>query len=468
MRKKNKLRLSILFTLFFIIIFITVLIFFVLPKFDFMYISADKHWQKEKIGDGDEKTGGKGVGYVAQGENGVYFIYKNRLMYIDDKYENIKEVCKDTGMIQGGLVEGDTVFLYKDDDIGWINKVDSSGKIVRFIFDSGKSYIEGKNIYTLNSKYGLRKYDFNGNRISSNKVKFDVASINTVFDNYIFYRGYDGDVDVEVSIPKYYLFDVNKIKYKTRKLKLSKYYLQPEAGDIYWKEDGIPYDSFAKELDKTVREGKIFDDTAEKNLDDYELQSVELLPWSFSEVQDGYIYLYGEQKVTYRDKNYKEKMSVIKEEWESEKIKKVTYTTIARVLCRINIEDIKDTSEDTYINYERVCYDLDKKWGGFIINNKNAYVLKEDEYFDSSKEDRNIYVYSMDVDTGLYKEIYRKERFFIGNYYSEMFVTDKYIFIYEGSEYGVKECITRIDRDGNNPVLVMDENGEVVMQALEK
>lgn len=468
MRKKNKLRLSILFTLFFIIIFIIVLIFFVLPRFDFMYTSADKHWQKEKIGDRDEKTGGKGVGYVAQGENGVYFIYKNRLMYIDDKYENIKEVCKDTGMIQGGLVEGDTIFLYKDDDIGWINKVDSSRKIVRFIFDSGKTYIEGENIYTLNSKYGLRKYDFNGNRISSNKVKFDVASINTVFDNYIFYRGYDGDDDVEVSIPNYYLFDANKINYKTRKLKLSRYYMQPEAGDMYWKEDVIPYDSVAKEVDKTVREGKIFDDTAEKNLDDYELQSVELLPWSFSEVQDGYIYLYGEQKVTYRDKKYKEKLSTMEEGLlNSDKMKKVSYTTIARMLCRINVDDIKYTSEDDYINYELVCYDLNKRWGGFIINNKNAYVLKEDEYFDSSKEDRNIYVYSMDVDTGLYKEIYRKKRFFNGNYSSEMFVTDKYIFIYEGSEYGVKECITRIDRDGNNPVLVMDENGEVVMKPLE-
>ena len=468
MRKKNKLRLSILFTLFFIIIFITVLIFFVLPRFDFMYISADKHWQKEKIGDRDEKTGGKGVGYVAQGENGVYFIYKNRLMYIDDKYENIKEVCKDTGMIQGGLVEGDSIFLYKDDYIGWINKVDSSGKIVRFIFDSGKMYIEGENIYTLNSKYGLRKYDFNGNRISSNKVKFDVASINTVFDNYIFYRGYDGDDDVEVSIPKYYIFDANKINYKTRKLKISRYYMQPEAGNTYWKEDVIPYDSVAKEVDKTVREGKIFDDTTEKNLDDYELQSVELLPWSFSEVQDGYIYLYGEQRVTYRDKKYKEKLSTMEEGLSnSDKMKKVTYTTIARMLCRINVDDIKYTSEDDYINYELVCYDLNKRWGGFIINNKNAYVLKEDEYFDSSKEDRNIYVYSMDVDTGLHKEIYRKKRFFKGNYSSEMFVTDKYIFIYEGSEYGVKECITRIDRDGNNPVLVMDENGEVVMKPLE-
>ena len=468
MREKNKLRLSILFTLFFIIIFITVLIFFVLPKFDFMYISADKHWQKEKIGDRDEKTGGTEIEKVKQGANGIYFVYKDKLMYMDEADEQVREICKLQSGILGILVKDDTVFLRKQDEYDYgFYKVDSNKKIVRLFDTSGKSSIEGKNIYTLNSKYGLRKYDFNGNRISSNKVKFNVASINTVFDNYIFYRGYDGDDDVEVSIPNYYLFDANKINYKTRKLKLSRYYMQPEAGDMYWKEDVIPYDSVAKEVDKTVREGKIFDDTAEKNLDDYELQSVELLPWSFSEVQDGYIYLYGEQRVTYRDKNYKEKMSVIKEGWESEKIKKVSYTTIARVLCRINIDDIKDTSEDDYINYELVCYDLNKCWGGFIINNKNAYVLKEDEYFDSSKEDRNIYVYSMDVDTGLYKEIYRKERFFIGNYYSEMFVTDKYIFIYEGSEYGVKECITRINRDGNNPVLVMDENGEVVMKPLE-
>ena len=447
-----------------------ILIFFVLPKFDFMYVSADKHWQKEKIGDGDEKTGGTEIEKVKQGTNGIYFVYKDKLMYIDEADEQVREICKLQSEISGILVKDDTVFLRKQDEYDYgFYKVDSNKKIVRLFDASGKTSIEGENIYTLNSKYGLRKYDFNGNRISSNKAKFDVASINTVFDNYIFYRGYDGDDDVEVSIPKYYLFDANKINYKTRKLKLSRYYMQPEAGNTYWKEDVIPYDSVAKEVDKTVREGKIFDDITDKKLNDYELQSVELLPWSFSEVQDGYIYLYGEQRVTYRDKKYKEKLSTMEERLlNSEKIKRVSYTTIARMLCRINVDDIKNTSEDDYINYELVCYDLNKNWGGFIINNKNAYVLKEDEYFDSSKEDRNIYVYSMEVDTGLYKEIYRKKRFFIGNYSSEMFVTDKYIFIYEGSEYGVKECITRINRDGNNPVLVMDENGEVVMQALEK
>lgn len=468
MRKKNKLRLSILFTLFFIIIFITVLIFFVLPKFDFMYISADKHWQKEKIGDGDEKTGGTEI--VKQGTNGIYFVYKDKLMYMDEADEQVREICKVQSKIIGIIVKDNNIFLFKRDDVEGIYKADLSGKIVRLFGASGTPSIEGENIYILDGEPSLRKYDFNGRKIFENKVKSDFISSSMIFDNYIFFIRYNfdiGDDGVEVSIPKYYLFDANKINYKTRKLKLSRYYMQPEPGNRYWKEDVIPYDSFAKEVDKTVREGKIFDDTTEKNLDDYELQSVELIPWSFSEVQDGYIYLYGEQRVTYRDKKYKEKMSVIKEEWESEKIKKVTYTTIARVLCRINIEDIKDTSEDTYINYELVCYDLEKKWGGFIINNKNAYVLKEDEYFDSSKEDRNIYVYSMDVDTGLYKEIYRKKRFFKGNYSSEMFVTDKYIFIYEGSEYGVKECITRINRDGNSPVLVMDENGEVVMKPLE-
>ena len=470
MRKKNKLRLSILFTLFFIIIVITVLIFFVLPKFDFMYISADKHWQKEKIGDVDEKTGGTEIEKVKQGANGIYFVYKDKLMYMDEADEQVREICKLQSGIIGIIVKDNNIFLFKRDDVEGIYKVDLSGKIVRLFGASGTPSIEGENIYILDGEPSLRKYDFNGRKIFENKVKSGFISSSMIFDNYIFFIRYNIDIgydNVEVSIPNYYLFDANKINYKTRKLKLSRYYMQPELGNRYWKEDVIPYDSVAKEVDKTVREGKIFDDTAEKNLDDYELQSVELLPWSFSEVQDGYIYLYGEQRVTYRDKNYKEKMSVIKEGWESEKIKKVSYTTIARVLCRINIDDIKDTSEDDYINYELVCYDLNKCWGGFIINNKDAYVLKEDEYFDSSKEDRNIYVYSMDVDTGLYKEIYRKKRFFNGNYYSEMFVTDKYIFIYEGSEYGVKECITSIKRDGNNPVLVMDENGEVVMKPLE-
>ena len=55
MKKKTRLLIAVFFTVVFMIIFMMILIFFVLPKFNFMYISADKHWQKEKISDWDEK-----------------------------------------------------------------------------------------------------------------------------------------------------------------------------------------------------------------------------------------------------------------------------------------------------------------------------------------------------------------------------------------------------------------------------
>ena len=50
--KRIQVIVSVLATLIFLIV---LSIYFILPKFDFMYISADKHWQKEKISDWDEK-----------------------------------------------------------------------------------------------------------------------------------------------------------------------------------------------------------------------------------------------------------------------------------------------------------------------------------------------------------------------------------------------------------------------------
>ena len=95
-----------------------------------------------------------------------------------------------------------------------------------------------------------------------------------------------------------------------------------------------------------------------------------------------------------------------------------------------------------------------------------GYVINEDEYTDKEAY-RNLYIYSIDVDTGLNKEVYKKKRFFFGNDSSEIFATDEYIFIYEYSDYGEKQCITRINRDGSNPILVMDENGEIVMKPVQ-
>ena len=48
--KRIQVIVSVLATLIFLIV---LSIYFILPKFDFMYVSVDKHWQKEKIADNE-------------------------------------------------------------------------------------------------------------------------------------------------------------------------------------------------------------------------------------------------------------------------------------------------------------------------------------------------------------------------------------------------------------------------------
>ena len=87
------------------------------PQLDAMYLPEDKYGQKEKIGDQDENTGVRGLRRVNQGENGIYFVYKDRLMVMGDADESVKEVCKMSGDIIGILEKDNTVFLRKYDDV---------------------------------------------------------------------------------------------------------------------------------------------------------------------------------------------------------------------------------------------------------------------------------------------------------------------------------------------------------------
>ena len=78
-----------------------------------------------------------------------------------------------------------------------------------------------------------------------------------------------------------------------------------------------------------------------------------------------------------------------------------------------------------------------------------------------------MYVYNIDIKTGDYKEVFRKKTYFPEDKFSEVHLTDNHIFIYEHNRENKEMCITRIDRDGSNPILVMNEKGEVVMKPLE-
>ena len=451
-----------------IVLPIFVLIFYTLPKIDSMYISSDTYKQKNKSNQ-DGKNGVKVISKVEQSENGIYFVYKGRLMYMENSDGNINEICKIPSEIVGVLAKDNTVFLRECDNVASIYKVNANGEIVKIANDSGKMYMEGENIYTLNARHGLRKYDFSGKMIFSNKEALDFATSHTIFDDYIFYKWYQNE-RVALSVPQYYRLDVNKIKYLLHEVKFSRYYLEPEEWDSYNRENVIEYDDLAKEVDKEVRSGGMYEQVNGKDPDNYYLQSIELSVWNFSDEVDGYIYLYGNQKITYLDKEYKRKSEemTLEEEYSDDNREKFTYQINVKAVFRISIDEIKNSSNETYVNYERVSKspDIPGDWSRFIVDKNNVYVINEDEYTDKEAY-RNLYIYSIDVDTGLNKEVYKKKRFFLGNDSSEIFATDKYIFIYEYGDYGEKQCITRINRDGSNPVLVMDENGEVVMKPVQ-
>ena len=458
-----KRKVKVLFAIVFLIVLIYVLLVFVLPNFDFMYVSANKHWLKEKIVVHDDNTGGKIIKKVEQGENAEYFVYKDRLMYIEDTDDKVKEICKLPNDIVGILVKDKDILLY-DNNSNIYNAI-SGRERVKILSTWGDIYLEDKNIYILNNKVDYEKYDLNGKRIFSNKLEYISPFNNIIFDDYVF--SVDSHGGLEINVPSYYMFDINKIKYQIPRLKLLRYYLPPAEWNSYREEDILPYDSFAEKVDETARK-RISTDATDRNIDNYNLQSINLYARELLEVSDGYIYIFGMQVVNYRDREYKEKLSKISfRGLTSEEIGKVMYETDEYKIFRIKVEDIKNASDKSYIKYEIIDTSLRDNAivEGIVIKGKTLYLLYNDP-LDNEKGDKNLYVFSIDSDTGLSKEIYKKKVFFSEQSEPEIFCTDEYIFIYEYSNDYEKTCITRINRDGSSPVLLMDENGEIVMKPL--
>ena len=143
------------------------------------------------------------------------------------------------------------------------------------------------------------------------------------------------------------------------------------------------------------------------------------------------------------------------------------YETDEYKIFKIKVDDIKNASDKSYIKYEIIDTSLRDNAivEGIAIKGKTLYLLYNDP-LDNEKGDKNLYVFSIDSDTGLSKEIYKKKAFFSEQSEPEIFCADEYIFIYEYSNDYEKTCITRINRNGSNPVLIIDENGEIVMKPL--
>ena len=89
--------------------------------------------------------------------------------------------------------------------------------------------------------------------------------------------------------------------------------------------------------------------------------------------------------------------------------------------------------------------------------------------FYSGEESYKTKLFITDIDTGITNIIYTDEK---SNKYTctpGLYCSDDYVFLYQYKkiEESTALRIIRLDKDGSNPILVMDENGEVVMKPIQ-
>ena len=81
---------------------------------------------------------------------------------------------------------------------------------------------------------------------------------------------------------------------------------------------------------------------------------------------------------------------------------------------------------------------------------------------------KEIKVLATDIEKGTTRNIYDCRELSDDIYIPGIYCSYDYVFLYQ---YKIEEsttlCIIRLDKDGSNPILVMDENGEVVMKPIQ-
>lgn len=153
----------------------------------------------------------------------------------------------------------------------------------------------------------------------------------------------------------------------------------------------------------------------------------------------------------------------------SEDIDKIKYEIEEYPICRVKVEDIKKILDIDFINCEVIGVPLVSKGyiDDIIVRNGKVYFTSIEDYIKDGKEYNNLHIYCIDTETNLSKELYTMKGLYADKQKIKAFVTDKYIFIYGCIDNFDNLCISRVNKDGSNPILVIDGNGDVVMKPLE-
>ena len=152
-----------------------------------------------------------------------------------------------------------------------------------------------------------------------------------------------------------------------------------------------------------------------------------------------------------------------------EYMSKIKYEVKLYPIGRVKVDDIKNILDSAAISYDAIDRPLSnsRNRNDFTIRDKKIYISYIEDYVENNQEYRELKIYEIDAETGISKEVYTMNGLSADERMIEIFVTDNYIFIYRYIDNSRKLCITTVNRDGSNPILVMDENGEVVMKPIQ-
>ena len=468
--------------------------YFVLSLCDFMYISADKYPTiiRTMFFPDDKNITVKTIGNVCQVEDGIYLIYEGRLMYMDNEGNIVETMKSDVQPIWGIMKSNSDIFCVKEDP-SVLYKIDTNKekgyssiekKAIELLIKDNvdKYYIDSKYIYLFNGDM-LSKYTMNGKKVYSSKIHYDRIRAggfgSAVFNEYsmrmIIGSSYDPGMGVDV--PYHYLFGWNKVKYKQKELTTFRYYKEASSWDRNNTTNTVEtYDIWAKNLDDKIRSNSDkWDIMKDRDMEEYDLVSIGLFRENpnYYRVLNGYIYFYQPMEFLYRDKNYIDKIkfndtgSVSREEKD-----KVEFTVHMYVMLRIKAEDIEKAKDGSNIDYEiintpRYPIDYDAYIENYEVNDNFLYSVSNGESIMDEEERTKLFI--TDMNTGTIRLIYSRIKDSESAYIPQLFCSDNYVFLYEYSYIAGedKQRITRFDKDGKNPMLVVDYIGEVVMKPVD-
>ena len=138
-------------------------------------------------------------------------------------------------------------------------------------------------------------------------------------------------------------------------------------------------------------------------------------------------------------------------------------------MLRVKVEDIEKAEDGSNIDYEiinapRYPIDYDAYIENYEVNDNFLYSVSNGKSTVDEGERTKLFI--TDMNTGTIRLIYSRIKDPENAYIPQLFCSDNYVFLYEYMyiDGEVEYSITRFDKDGKNPILVMDYTGEVVMK----